>query len=134
MKEKEYAITVTESQLRLIANSIEDWHRFLAGQCDMNNAISLLENYKEAKDNLETFVRPYIVPELKDTGASWSWSGGNCPNEHQRKAIAMSYMIYREIIHHLTIHNGKDMSWSCYSSPTLTCPEQGPLIRIKEVK
>ena len=132
MKEKEYTITLTESQMRLMADAIEDWSRFLSGQCEMWHAISLLENYKETKENLETFVRPYVVPELKDRGASWSWNGGGCPNEHQRKAIAMSYMLYREIIHYLTVHQEKDMSWNCYNSPTLTCPEQGPLIRIKK--
>ena len=125
---------MTESQLILVSHAVEDWSRFLAGQCEMNYATGMLENYHEAKENLETFVRPYIVPELKDRGSSWSWNGGGCPNEHQRKAIAMSYMIYREIVHYLTIHKEGDMSWNCYSNPTLTCKEQGPLIKIEEVK
>ena len=133
-KEKRYTITMTESQLRLMANAVEDWSRFLSGQCEMNFATSMLKDYREAKENLETFVRPYVVPELKDRGGSWSWNGGGCPNEHQRKAIAMSYMIYRETVHFLTTHNGKDMSWNCYSSPTLTCREQGPLIKIEEIQ
>ena len=46
----------------------------------------------------------------------------------------MSYMLYREPMHYLTTHNGNDMSWNCYNSETLTCPEQGPLVKIEEVE
>ena len=130
--EKKYRITMTGSQLMLMINALEDWHRFLAGQCEMLNATSLLRNGCEARENLETFVRPYIVPELKNNGASWSWNGGGCPNEHQRRAIAMSYMLYREPLHYLTVHSDKDTSWNVYNSGTLTCEEQGPLIKIEE--
>lgn len=131
--EKKYRITMTESQLRLMMEAVEDWHRFLAGQCDMDNATAYIEDCHEARKNLDTFVRPYIVPELKHRGSSYSWDGGQCPREHQRRAIAMSYMLWREPMHYFTIHNCKEMPWSCYNSETLTCPEQGPLIKIEEV-
>ena len=39
-KEKKYKVTMTESQLRLMAAAVEDWHRFLCGQCEMDNATS----------------------------------------------------------------------------------------------
>lgn len=133
MKEKRYRITMTESQLRLAIKAIEDWHRFLAGQCDMSNALLFVEDHRAACENLETYVRPYIVPELKSRGSSYSWNGGDCPNEPQRKAIAMSYMLFREPLHYLTTHNGKDMSWSAYNSGTLRCPEQGDMITIEEI-
>lgn len=133
-KEKHYRLTMTESQLRLMCDAVEDWHRFLAGQCEMSNATSYIEDCHAARENLETFVRPYIVPELKYRGSSYGWSGGNCPNEYQRKAIAMSYMLYREPIHFLTVNAEKKMDWNVYNSETLTCPEQGPLIQIEEVK
>lgn len=132
--EKKYQITVTETQLRLMANAIEDWHRFLSGQCEMSNATSLVKDCRKARENLQQHVRPFIVPELEYRGSSYGWDGGTCPNGHQRKAIAMSYMIYRETLHFFATHSGKDMSWSCYSSPTLTCPEQGELIKIEEIK
>ena len=131
-EEKKYRIAMTESQLRLMANAVEDWSRFLAGQCEMSFATGMLENYHDAKESLKKYVRPFVVPEL-GRGASWNWDGCGCPNERQRKAIAMSYMIYRQVVHYLTTHNGKDMSWSCYNSPTLTCEEQGPLIQIEEI-
>lgn len=126
---------MTESQLRLMANAVEDWHRFLCGQCEMHNATSMLENSNKLRAMFDDFIRPYVVPELKHRqGASYDWAGNGCPNEHQRKAIAMSYGIYRQVWHYLTTHSDKDPSWSCYNSATLTCEEQGPLIKIEEVK
>lgn len=133
MTEKRYRITMTESQLRLMINAVEDWHRFLAGQCDMSNATSYVKDSRMARENLEKYVRPYIVPELRYRGSSYSWNGGDCPSEPQRKAIAMSYMLYREPLHYLTTHNGKDMSWTAYNSETLRCPEQGDIITIEEI-
>ena len=130
-KEKTFTLTLTESQLHLIANAIEDWHRFLAGQCAMNNATSTLKDCRQIQDVLNTMVQPLIVPELS-ANASYSWDGGNCPNEHQRKAIAMSYGIFREILHYFATHPKGDY-WNCYQSETLRCEEQGPLIKIEEI-
>ncbi len=132
--EKKYRITMTESQLRLMIDAIEDWHRFLSGQCGMDNATSYIKDTHTARENLDTYVRPYIVPELKYRGAAYGWSGGQCPNEHQRKAIAMSYLLYREPLHYLTTHSDKNMSWNVYNGETLTCEEQGEMIKIEEVK
>ncbi len=131
--EKKYRVTMTESQLRLMSDAVEDWHRFLAGQCEMYNATSYIEDANdmhECRRTLDLQVRPYVVHR----GSGYNWSGMGCPNKHQRKAIAMSYMIYREVLHYLTTHNGKDMSWNTYNSETLTCEEQGPMITIEEVK
>lgn len=131
---KKYRITLTEEQLRLMCDAVEDWHRFLAGQCEMSNATSYIENTHAAREALHTHVRPYIVPELPHPNSSYGWSGGSCPNEHQRKAIAMSYMLYREPVHFLTVNAEQKMDWNVYNSETLTCPEQGPLIKIEEVE
>ena len=133
-EEKKYILTCTESQLRLIANAVEDWHRFLAGECDLEHItqyISPTSTMHEARKMLNETMRPYIVPELKYRGSRYKWSGCGCPNEHQRKAIAMSYGIYREIIHFFTVRRGVH---NTYSSPTLTCEEGGPLITIEDVK
>lgn len=133
-KEKRYRVTLTESQLKLAMSAIEDWHRFLCGQCEMSNATSYADEVHTVRENLQKYVRPYIVPWLPDPRSSYGWSGGSCPNEYQREAIAMSYMLYREPMHYLTVHSGKDTSWNVYNSETLTCPEQGPLIKIEEVE
>lgn len=131
---KKYRITLTEEQLRLMCDAVEDWHRFLAGQCEMSNATSYIHDTHAAREALQKHVRPYIVPELPHPNSSYGWSGGNCPNEHQRKAIAMSYMLYREPVHFLTVNAEQKMDWNVYNGETLTCPEQGPLITIEEVE
>lgn len=131
-KNKKFQITCSFSQLMMIANAVEDWHRFLAGQCEMSNATMLLpvKDHHASQEALNEYVRPHIVPEL-NYGASYKWSGGSCPNEHQRKAIAMSYGIYREILHFIAVQNNHN---NVLASETLTCPEQGELITIKQIE
>lgn len=138
--EKRYTITCTEEQLRLISQAVEDWHRFLAGECELLHATSFVEpssNMHEVQEILNNRVRPYIVPELATYyGSAYKWNGGNCPNEWQRKAIAMSYGIYRQILHFFALKRAKEdnklLDWNTYTSATLQCEEQGPLIQIKE--
>jgi hypothetical protein len=124
---KKYQIICSEEQLMLIAKAVEDWHRFLAGQTEMWNASGLLDNGREVMRRLAT-LHPIVTPRLP-RGASYDWSGNGCPNPWQRKAIAMSYGIYREILHHLTVQSDLNV----YTSPTLTCEEQGELITIKKI-
>ena len=128
---KYYNLTVSEEHLRLIANAIEDWSRFLAGQCEMYHATSMLKTYGTIYEIMTKEVEPLVGPE--GSGSSYGWNGSNCPNENQKKAIAMSYGIYREILHYFATYRESD-SWSVYNSPTLTCPEQGGLIKIEETK
>jgi len=130
---KKYTITLTEEQMSLIADAVEDWCRFLCGQCELDHATGMLlptEYIHEVRDMLTDNVRRYIVPDLPH-GASYGWNGGHCPNDYQRKAIAMSYGIYRQILHTFAVEH----DWhNTYSSPTLTCPEQGGLIQIKAIE
>ena len=133
-KEKRYRLTMTEKQLHYMMAAVEDWHRFLCGQCELSNATAYADECHDAREALQKHVRPYIVPELPDPRSSYGWSGGGCPNKYQREAIAVTYMLYREPMHFLTVHSGEDMSWNVYNSDTLTCPEQGPLIKIEEVE
>ena len=44
---KKYRITLTEEQLMLVANCVEDCHRFICGQTDLHNTISHIEEFKE---------------------------------------------------------------------------------------
>ena len=128
-----FTITCNEEQLRLIAYALEDWHRFLSGECELNYATGLIESMDErikCRDVLNKQVRPLVVSGL-GPNASYPWNGGGCPNEGQRKAIAMSYGIYRQI-HHFFANRREDNNWSVYKSPTLTCNDQGPLIEIEE--
>lgn len=128
---KYYNLKVSEEHLTLIAHAIEDWSRFLAGQCEMCHATMMLDTHKQIYDIMTKEIEPLVGPE--GSGSSYGWDGGNCPNEEQKKAIAMSYGIYREILHYFATHRKTD-SYNVYNSPTLTCPEQGGLIEIEEVE
>lgn len=132
---KKYTITLTEEQMRLIAEGMEDYHRFLSGECRMMNATQYVkpaQDMHNLRDNLEMVAHIRMAPNVP-YGGSYDWAGTHCPNDHQRKAIAMSYMIYREILHHFAMQRPKQI-WNCLQDPTLTCEEQGGLIKIEEVK
>jgi len=125
-----YRIELTEEQLRLIADCVEDCHRFAGGQVELWHTASLLDNGREVMDLLDKKVKDLVTPELSHN-ASYGWSGSTCPNKHQRKFIAQTYPIYREILHFLAIENGHD---NVYLSSTLTCEEGGEPIKIERVK
>lgn len=129
---KKYQITLTEKQLRLIAECVEDCHRFMSGQMEMHNITSRLDNYHELYDKLYE-LKPLVTPELTHRGSSYGWNGGHCPNEHQRKFIAETYPIYREILHFFACQQTVN-DWNVYRNETLTCEEGGEPIKIKEIK
>ena len=128
---QKYTIELTEEQMRLVSRCVEDCCRFAAGQtelwnttswCNMENDIEVINKLKELHD--------LVVPGL-DYNESYSWDGGNCPNENQRKFIAQCYSLYREILHFFAVKNN---THNVYEDPTLTCEEGGPLPVIKEVE
>lgn len=125
---KKYQITLNENQLRLIAECLEDCSRFMAGQTDMANCTSKLQNMREVRDQLKELHRT-VVPELGH-GSSYPWNGLGCPNEAQRIFIARSYYLYHEMRHADVVSRGID---NVYSSPTLRCADSGEPIEIKEV-
>ena len=134
MKEKKWRIELTEHQLRLIANCVEDCHRFIGGQMELSNSRAYCpKNYLELSEELDK-LQPLVTPEL-ERGASYGWDGGSCPNEHQRKFIAETYYLYREIYHQLTLETAKhkDMDWNVYLGETLTCSESGEPIKVERV-
>ena len=134
MKEKKWRIELTEHQLRLMANCIEDCHRFIAGQTEMNNSTSCLKYYSELSEALGK-LQPLVTPEL-GRNASYDWNGGSCPNDNQRKFLAKTYYLYREIYHQLTLEAAKhvDMGWNVYLDETLTCSESGEPIKVERIE
>lgn len=119
-KEKKYIIECTETQLNLISKCVDDCHRFAAGQPEMWNTLMYIENWRDARNVLQQIKLP-----------EYDWAGNGCKNEIQRKFIAQTYAIYREIKHFFSVkykHN------DTYSSETLTCEEGLPLIKIKEIE
>ena len=134
MKQKKWRIELTEHQLRLMANCIEDCHRFIAGQTELSNSITCLKYYSELSEALGK-LRSLVTP-LLGRGASYGWNGGSCPNDNQRKFLAKTYYLYREIYHQLTLEAAqhRDMGWNVYLSETLTCKESGEPIKIERVE
>lgn len=131
MKKHKYTLEVTEEQLYLIADCVEDLHRFAAGQMELYNTTVMLDNHYELGERLKD-LKPLVTPHL-EWSASYPWNGGGCPNELQRKFIAMTYGIYREILHALAVEN-QNGTWNTYLISTLTCEDNVPLPIIKRIK
>ena len=134
MKEKKWRIELTEHQLRLMAQCIEDCHRFIAGQMELSNSTADLEHYCELSEELGK-LQPLVTP-LLGRGASYGWNGGSCPNENQRKFLAETYYLYCEIYHQLTLEAAKhkDMNRNVYLGETLTCDESGEPIKVERIE
>lgn len=131
--EQKYTLTVTESQLRLIADCVEDLSRFMAGQMELWNTTGRLDNFIELKDRLDD-LHSLVTPDLP-RNASYGWDGGRCPNKNQEEFIAKTYAIYREIRHKLRMLNKdpNDENYNVYDSPSLTCKLGGELPKIEKV-
>ena len=134
MKEKKWRIELNEHQLRLIANCVEDCHRFIAGQMELSNSTACLKHYSQLSDELRK-IQPLVTP-LLGRGESYGWNGGSCPNDNQRKSLAETYYLYREIYHQMTVDVAKHkyMDWNVYFSETLTCKESGEPIKVERIE
>ena len=131
--EQKYTLTITESQLRLIADCVEDMSRFMGGQMELWNATSRLDNFVELKERLND-LHSLVTPDLP-RNVSYGWNGGRCPNKNQEEFIAKTYAIYREIRHRLRVLNkdSNDENYNVYDSPSLTCELGGELPKIEKV-
>ena len=131
--EQKYTLTVTESQLRLIADCVEDMSRFMGGQMELWKATSRLDNFVELKERLND-LQSLVTPDLP-CNASYGWNGGGCPNKNQEEFIAKTYAIYREIRHRLRVLNKdpNDENYNVYDSPSLICELGGELPKIEKV-
>ena len=133
MKEKKWRIELTEHQLRLIANCVEDCHRFIGGQMELSNSTACLKHYRGLSEELDK-LQPLVTPEL-GRRAAYSWDGGTCPDKNQRKFIAETYYLYREIYHQIEIQRDKHPTamWNVYLGETLTCSESGEPIKVERI-
>ncbi len=132
--EQKYTLTVTESQLRLIADCVEDLSRFMGGQMELWNTTTRLDNFIELKERLDD-LHSLVTPDLP-RNASYGWNGGGCPNKHQEEFIAKTYAIYREIRHKMRVldREPEGHDYCVYDSPTLTCKLGGELPKIEKVE
>ena len=101
---------------------------------ELSNSTACLKHYSELSDELRK-LQPLVTPEL-GRGASYGWNGGSCPNDNQRKFLAETYYLYREIYHKMTLEAAKhkDMGWNVYLSETLTCNESGEPIKVERIE
>lgn len=134
MKENKWRIELTEHQLLLLAQCIEDCHRFIAGQMELSNSTACLKHPRDLLEKLNE-LQPLVTP-LLGRGASYGWNGGSCPDNSQRKFLAETYYLYREIYHQITIDKEKyeDMGWNVYLDDTLTCSESGEPIKVERIE
>lgn len=114
----------------LIARCVEDCSRFAAGQTGLGNTLLFIGRYPHSKlrrtlQDLQSLVTPGL-----GRGASYGWNGSNCPNVEQRKFIAQSYYLYREIYHQHNLAEGID---NVYTSKTLRCADSGEPIQVKVI-
>ena len=100
---------------------------------ELSNSTACLKHYRELSDELGK-LQTFVTPEL-GRGASYGWDGGHCPNEYQRKFLAETYYLYREIYHQMTVDvaKHKNMDWNVYLSNTLTCNESGEPIKVERI-
>ena len=133
MEEKKWRIELTEHQLMLMAKCIEDCSRFIGGQMELSNSTACLKHGRHLGEELRT-LQPFVTAEL-GCGASYGWNGGSCPDENQRKFIAETYYLYREIYHQVTLDKAKDkdMDWNVYLGETLTCKDSGEPIKVERI-
>ena len=133
---KKYRLELTEHQLMLLARCTEDCSRFIAGQMEMWNSTSysLLKDGVKLRENLKD-LQPFVTPDLPN-GASYGWSGGPCENENQRKFIAETYYLYREIYHIVTKERSKEVDMGCnvYLGSTLRCKDSGEPIKVEPIE
>ena len=134
MKEKKWRIELNDKQLRLIANCVEDCHRFIGGQMELSNSTACLKHYRELSEELGK-LQPLVTP-LLERGEDYGWDGGSCPDDNQRKFLAETYYLYREIYHQITLEASKhkDMCWNVYLDDTLTCDESGEPIKVERIE
>lgn len=121
-KQVRYQVELTEEQLRLISNCVMDCHRFAAGQTELSNTCLNAGYKREVRDELRKLE--HLLP-------GYDWAGNGCKDERQKKFIAGTYYLYREILHVLAVDNNKD---NVYTSETLRCTDSGEPIKIRRIE
>jgi hypothetical protein len=121
---KKYKIELSEEQLSLIAQCLEDVSRFASGQWTMQNTIEAMvkglpfdEQIKkrdEAEEHLKQ-AKKLLLPEIFDN-SSKGYNGS--------EFIGNTYQIYRTILYQLA----KENNWNnVYSSPALPSGNLGTI-------
>lgn len=121
---KKYTIELSEEQMRLVAQCLEDVSRFAAGQWELQNTIEQMvkglpfTDQIQRRDDAEEHLRrakQVLIPQFADN-QSYGYNStefiGNC------------YQIYRTILHQLAMDNNWD---NVYSYPALSSGTLGTI-------
>jgi hypothetical protein len=121
---KKYTIELSEEQMRLVAQCIEDVSRFAAGQWELQNTIEAMvkgfpfTDQIQRRDDAEEHLRrakQILIPQFADN-QSYGYNS--------TEFIGNTYQIYRTIWHQLA----KDNDWdNVYSSPALASGTLGTI-------
>ena len=127
---KKYRIELTEEQMRLISNCLEDVSRFASGQWEMRYTIEEMlrglefDEAMKRREEVEALlnkVKRILLPNLADN-QSKSYNGSDF--------IGNTYQIYRTILHCIAVENNWD---NVYSSPALESGTMGT-VKIEKLK
>ena len=126
---KKYTIELSEEQMRLVAQCIEDVSRFAAGQWELQNTIEAMvkglpfDDQIQRRNDSEEHLRKakrILIPQFVDN-QSYGYNS--------TEFIGNTYQIYRTIWHQLA----KDNDWdNVYSSPALASGTLGT-IKIEQI-
>lgn len=121
---KTYKIELSEDQMRLIADCLEDVSRFACGQWEMTHTIeSMIKGLpfdeqlkrRDKSEELLRQVKQVLLPGIPDNGSK-GYNG--------TEFIGNAYQIYRTILHKLAVDNNWD---NVYSSPALPSGTMGTI-------
>lgn len=121
---KKYKVELTEEQLRLVANCLEDISRFASGQWQMRYMVEDIltdlpidEQLKRRAEAEELFrqAKAVLMPTFPDNGGL-GYNG--------TEFIGNTYQIYRTILYQIAIDNNWD---NVYSSPALKSGNMGTI-------
>jgi hypothetical protein len=126
---KKYTIELSEEQMRLVAQCLEDVSRFASGQWELRNTIEAMvkgfpfTDQIQRRDDAEEHLRKakqILIPQFADN-QSYGYNS--------TEFIGNTYQIYRTILHQLA----KDNDWdNVYSSPALASGTLGT-IKIEKI-
>ena len=125
-----YTIELTEDQMRLIADCLDDIGRFAAGQWALQYTLTQMlkdlpfKEYMNRKNNAEEYLRQAkraLLPQFVDNQSH---------GYNSTEFIGNIYQISRTIMHQLAIDHNWD---NVYSSPALPSGTMGT-IKINKIK
>ncbi len=134
---KRYTIELTEAELMLIANCVEDIHRYAAGEADLLYTHDAVAGHcstrKILKEWFKNIQQSLLNPELS-TGQCYDYAGNGAPTEQQRKFIADTYQLYRTLRYFKQKASGAKSIVNVYNEPALPVAgcTQPKLIKVEE--